>query len=98
VSSREELQRIFDEAISTFASSNREQLSYEQMLNVAAAFDEWAEDERLTLERSAQLLGWAEGLRRLAVEVGPEWHPVEPDKLNLLGLMARKIEHPGGSI
>jgi hypothetical protein len=91
MSSREELQRIFDEAVSNFAASNREQLSYEQMLDMADTFGEWAEDERVSFKKAAMLLGWAEALRCPADEVGPDWNPPKPDKLNVMGFIARKI-------
>jgi hypothetical protein len=91
MSSRDELQRIFDEAASSFAASNRKQLSYDDMLDMADVFEGWAQDERISVEKAAMILGWAEGLRRLADEVGPEWNPPEPDKLNIMGFIARKI-------
>ena len=68
-----------------------DQLSYGDMLHFADVCEGWAQDERLELEMTAKCLGWADGMRRLADLVGPDWNPPDPPKLSLVGFLARKF-------
>lgn len=72
-----------------FDESLREELSYEQMIALAEMFIGWAGYEGTDPERSAWLTGLAEGLLAEADLVGPEWTPPEPEKLTIIGYLAR---------
>ena len=87
----DELRRIFDDASAPKAEHVREQLAYRHMVALADVFEGWALDKRLTLEQSVRALGWAESMRMLAIEVGPNWDPPAPKKLSLIGFLGRKV-------
>jgi hypothetical protein len=93
VPSRDELQRILDEASNVSDVSNDE-LSYDDMLRLADVFEGWAQGPNTSLEWSAKLLGWADGWRRMAERVGPEWRPPYPEKLSLIGFIAKELRKP----
>jgi hypothetical protein len=67
------------------------QLAYRHMIALADTYDGWAQDKRMTPEKSAQMLGWAEGMRQLAEEVGPEWNPPAPPTVTLVGFLGRMV-------
>lgn len=90
MSSQEELLQIFNESTSSFAASNKEQLAYRHMIALAEVLEGWTMDARMSPERSAQILGWAEALDKLAEEVGPDWDPPQPARLTLMGFLGRK--------
>ena len=89
--SRDQLHALFSEASQLNTAHMKAQLSHAHMEALADLWDGWALEERMTPERSAQLMGWAEGMRQLADEVGPSWKPPEPEKLSLVGFMARTV-------
>ena len=72
----------------------RHELSYRQMLLLADIFDGWAQGASMTPEQSGKLMGWAEGMRALAQQVGEAWNPppVDPKELGPMGFIARKLE------
>jgi hypothetical protein len=61
------------------------------MIALADMFDGWALDAQLTPEQSAQFMGLAESMRRLADGVGPNWNPPSPKRLSLIGHLGRTI-------
>ena len=89
--SRGPLADIFDQASSCPASNVKDELSYDRMLALADTFEGWSMDRRFGPEQSAKCLGYAEGLRRIADEVGPSWDPPEPEHLSAIGFLARQI-------
>jgi hypothetical protein len=63
-----------------------ENLSGEDMLNLADMYEGWAQDARLEGFDMARLLGWADGFRALVVAIGADYEPPakaagEPDSL-----------------
>jgi hypothetical protein len=86
----DELRRIFNKASAPFPEHVRHQLAHRHMIGLADVFEGWALDKRLTPEQSVQLVGWAESMRALADEVGPDWDPPKPKKLTLMGFLGRK--------
>ena len=84
--SRDQLNALFSDASQKKPAHLRAQLSHAHMEALEDLYDGWALDESMTPERSAQLMGWAEGMRRLAVEVGPSWKPPEPESYRWWGL------------
>ncbi len=88
--SRDDLQRIFEEASLPVSDHLREQLAHRHMIALADTFEGWAIDKRMTPEQTAKLVGWAESMRALADEVGPNWNPPTPVRLTLMGFMGRK--------
>ena len=89
--SPDDLRRIFEEASGPMSDHLREQLAFRHMVALAESFEGWALDTRLTPEQSAMLVGWAESMRSLADEVGPDWNPPKPKKLTLMGFLGRKM-------
>jgi hypothetical protein len=88
--SREELQRLLDEASNISDVSNNE-LSYGDMLHLADVLEGWALGPNASLEWSAKLLGWADGWRKMAERVGPDWNPPYPEKLSIIGFIAKVL-------
>lgn len=91
MSSQDDLRRIFDEASAPASRHLREQLAHRHMIVLAEHFDGWALDRRLKPEQTARLVGWAESMRTLADEVGPDWDPPAPERLTLMGFLGRKL-------
>ncbi len=87
---RDQLRRIFEEASGPMKEPIRDQMAYRHMIALADFFEGWALGARTTPEQSAKLVGWAESLRRLADDVGPDWEPPTPDRLTLMGFVGRK--------
>ena len=87
----EELRYIFDDASAPMAEHIRKQLAYRHMIALADVFEGWALDKQLTSEQTVRILGWAESMRALAVEVGPNWNPPTPEKLTLIGFLGREV-------
>ncbi len=83
--SRDQLHALFSDTSQLRLAHMKAQLSYAHMEALADLWDGWAMYDRMTPERSAQSMGWAEAMRRLADEVGPSWKPPEPEKLSLVG-------------
>jgi hypothetical protein len=84
------LRRIFDDASELDAPEHyREQLGYRHMTHLADVFEGWALDRNVSPEQSAKLVGWSDGLRRLAEEVGEGWSPPDPKRLSLIGFLGR---------
>jgi hypothetical protein len=67
----------------------REQLARRHMVALAGTFGGWALDRRMTPKQSAQLVGWAQSLRNLAQECGPQWNPPLPEQLTPFGFLGR---------
>jgi hypothetical protein len=88
---RDELRRIYEEAAALGANDPRDQLAYRHMLVLADHFEGWALDRQLTAEDVARLTGQAENMRQLAELVGPDWDPPRPERLPLLGFLAREM-------
>lgn len=88
--SNERLQRVFEDAARSNWPTAKEQLAYRHMLALADMWEGWSMDPRTSPQRTAQLLGWADALRRVAYEVGPDWDPPRPECLTLIGWMGRK--------
>lgn len=87
----EVLEAIFKNTAETTPSSHlKPQLAYRHMHALAEMFDGWAQDQRLSPERSAQLLDWAGSYRRLADGVGPTWNPPTPATVTIVGFLARR--------
>ena len=89
MSSQDDLRRIFEEASAPMSAHLREQLAYRHMIALADALEGWALDRRLTPEQTAMLVGWAESMRMLAEDVGPDWNPPKPERLTLMGFLGR---------
>jgi hypothetical protein len=87
--SRDELRRIFNEASAPMSDQIRKELAYRHMIAFADVLEGWALDKRLTPQQSVRVLGWAESLRTLAGQVGPDWDPPKPERLSLLGFLGR---------
>ena len=80
---------MFDQAAEQRWSEDlREELGHRHMIHLADVFEGWAIDRRMTPEWTAKLTGWAESLRRLADEVGPDWDP-PAGTLSLVGFFGR---------
>jgi hypothetical protein len=88
---REVLEAIFENSAFMKADHLKPQLAYRHMIALADTYDGWAQDKRMTPEKSAQMLGWAEGMRQLAEEVGPEWNPPAPPTVTLVGFLGRMV-------
>lgn len=91
VPSRDQLYKIFSEASQSNYAHLKEELNHTHMVALADVLDGWAMGERREPEQSAQLMGQAEGLRRLADEVGPSWSTPEPERLSVIGFIARQF-------
>lgn len=87
---RESLQREFERVASREMPGAKEELAYRHMVALADMFEGWSMDKRVSQRKSALILGWAESLRTLAHEVGPDWDPPRPARLSLLGFIARR--------
>jgi hypothetical protein len=85
----EQLREIYRSACQLPSNTAREQLSYHQMLYLGDVFEGWAQGENVSRKNSANFVGYAEAIRKLADEVGPDWRPPEPKTLDILGRMAR---------
>jgi hypothetical protein len=72
-----------------FNESLRQQLNYEQMIVLADMFIGWALSKKFDPKQSAWFVGFAEGLLAEADLVGPDWNPPEPEKVTIIGRMAR---------
>ena len=96
-----------DEILAAFHRSNdppehlKRELSYPQMLRMADLYDGWAQGARRTPADTGMLMGWADGLRVLADQVGEDWSPppVVRKKLGPIGFIARMLDEgdPGRS-
>jgi hypothetical protein len=91
MTSDDQLRAIFEEAAKPMSSHIREQLAFRHMIALADNFEGWALDKRLSPEWTAKLVGWAESMRALAAEVGPDWNPPRPERLTLMGFLGRKV-------
>lgn len=93
----EGLVHIFDQAAEQRWSEDlREELGYCHMVHLADVFEGWAIDWRMTPEWTAKLTGWAQSLRRLADEVGPDWDPPRPTwRPSIVGFLGRKLLDEG---
>jgi len=91
MTSQNELHRIYEESAALKARDLRDQLAYRHMMVLADHFEGWALDKRVTQEQAAELMGLAENMRQLAELVGPDWDPPQPERLSLLGFLARNM-------
>ena len=87
--SDEELREIYESASQLPSEDVKEQLSHHHMVYLADLFEGWALDESVSRENLAYFLGFAESLRNLADEVGPDWRPPETNALSVLGHLVR---------
>jgi hypothetical protein len=86
---REVLDAIFQNTAEMTPSHLKPELAHRHMVALADTYEGWAQDRLMSPERSAQLLGWAESLRRLADEVGPAWNPPNPPTVSIIGFLGR---------
>jgi len=91
MTSEDELHRISEEAAALKSNDPRDQLAYRHMLALADHFEGWALDKQVSPAQVAILMGQAENMRQLAELVGPQWDPPRPEKLSLLGFLARTM-------
>ena len=90
IDSPRRLKKFFEKASSDYPPPYfREELSHRHMLGLSDMFAGWALSRRFSPERMASLLGWAEGLQRLADDVGPSWDPPRPEIPSLIGSLGR---------
>src|SRR5262245_10057205 len=71
-----------------------ENLSGQEILDLADMYEGWAQDERVDAINMARLLGWADGNRKLVAAIGADYVPPakvpgEPD--SLLKFMAKRM-------
>ncbi len=75
--SREESEMVrYANAIPSFPSMDN--LSAREMLGLADVYEGWAQSGRVDPVDMARLLGWADGFRSLAAEVGADYVPPDP--------------------
>jgi hypothetical protein len=84
-----ELREIYERASQLPSEDVKDQLAYRHMIYLADLFEGWALDEKVSRKNSAYFLGFAESLRTLADEVGPNWRPPESNALSALGHLVR---------
>jgi len=72
-----------------FDESVQQQLNYGQMIALADMFFGWTLNENNKPQRSAWLTGYAEGLLAVADQLGTDWDPGEPEKLDVIGVVGR---------
>lgn len=90
IPSPEELKKIWaDSSVFGDKVALKKQLSHAQMIALADRLVGWSMGDQMSPKQSANLLGIADGMRRLADEVGPSWSPPEPEKVSLLGFIGR---------
>jgi hypothetical protein len=89
--SLDDLARAFEEASGKRWKGATEQLSHQDMINLADTLTGWAMSRGVSREWSARLVGWAETMQQLADKVGPNWNPPEPQSLSLIGTLARRL-------
>jgi hypothetical protein len=94
MSSLDDLGRAFEEAARHRWKGVTEQLSHQDMINLADTLTGWAMARGVSREWSGRLVGWAETMQHIADKVGPEWRPPEPKQLSLIGLLARRLRGP----
>lgn len=87
--SRDDLQSTFEKALASGGDHLHQELAHRHMLALADMFEGWSLDRRRTPTESAKLLGWAEGMRRMADKVGPDWDPPEPIRLSAIAFIGR---------
>lgn len=85
------LRAIFEDAAGTTPRHLAPELAYRHMMVLAEAMTRWANDRRLSPEAIANLIGMAESLRELALEVGPGWNPPAPPTVTIFGFLGRKL-------
>lgn len=85
---RGDLHWLFDHE-SWVTHSLKYELSFEQMHRLADSFDGWAMRPGGRPAVTARLMGVAEGFRRLAEKVGPDWRPPPAKRLSLLDFIGR---------
>jgi hypothetical protein len=93
--SSSELAQLFEEASSSNWGHSADELSHDDMLNLADLFTGWAMSGQTDPQWSARLLGWAKSLEALAIRFGPDWDPPEPKRLSLIGFIARQVRSAG---
>ncbi len=86
---REVLEAILQHTAEMTPTHLKPELAHRHMVALADTYEGWAQDRRMSPERSARLLGWADGLRRLADELGPEWNPPTPPTVSAIGFLGR---------
>ena len=90
MNSRDEQLRIFRAAMQ-WRDDVEDELSYDDMHRLADMFEGWSMGRRMRPKDSAQLLGWAEGMRNLANRLGQDWNPECPEPLPVLAFMAKVL-------
>ncbi len=71
MSDRDVLEAIVSNSADRDLTHLKSQLGTRHMIALADGFDGWSLDSRISPEWAASLTGFAEGLRQLAVRVGP---------------------------
>ncbi len=85
------IKEIWDEASKPLCPSVKEGLAYRHMIALSEAYVNWAHEEKVSVEQGVMLLAMANNMHKLAEEVGSEWNPPEPERLNLTEFTARKL-------
>jgi hypothetical protein len=89
--SLDDLAHAFEDAARHRWAGATEQLSHDDMINLADTLTGWAMARGVSREWSSRLIGWAETMQGLADKVGPNWKPPELRELSLIGLLARRL-------
>jgi len=90
---QELLEAMFQYTTDVSVDNLKLQLAFRNMEVLADHCEGWVQDRRISPEQSAQLLGWAESLRRRASNVGPAWNPPTPTTVLLFGFVGRLALH-----
>lgn len=85
----EVLTKLFEAASTVSMIHLKPELTHRHMKALAVIFEGWSLSRHVKPEQSAHLLGWAEALRELAEEVGPDWNPPDPPSVGLMGYLGR---------
>lgn len=67
------------------------QLSHTHMVTLGSSFLEWALDPDLSPEQAQTLITSARKMCDMALDVGPDWNPPEPEQLSIVGFIARQF-------
>ena len=87
----DKLARLFQDAAENTFPNVKHDLGYRHMIALAETFESWVYDQRLSAIQTTNLLGWAERLRQLAEEVGPDWDPPTPKRVSLIAYLGRMV-------
>ncbi len=89
----EALAIILDQAEVLPPDGTADELSFNQIHALAFGYMEWALDLSRTPQEAVKLIGMARGMRQLAELKGEGWSPPQPERLSIIGYMARQFEN-----